>query len=61
MRKLAVAGAALAIVALGHAGAAEEAGRFTWDHEGYARLPDAATAARESGRRLLLGLSGSPT
>ena len=32
-----------------------------WDREGYAALADAADDAKAAGRRLLLGLSGSPT
>jgi hypothetical protein len=39
----------------------EEAARLRWDREGIAALPAAAAAARGSGSRLLLGLSGSPT
>ena len=59
MRHPVVAGAALAL--LGAAGAAEEAPRLRWGHEGRAALIGAAGEARASGRRLLLGLSGSPT
>jgi hypothetical protein len=32
-----------------------------WERTGIAALPAAAGSARESGKRLLLGLSGSPT
>lgn len=39
--------------------AAEE--RLTWDLEGYPRLFESATRARRDGKRLLLGLPGSPT
>jgi len=35
--------------------------RLTWDLEGYPRLFEAAARARGDGKRLLLGLSGSPT
>ncbi len=32
-----------------------------WDREGYAALMDASSDAKATDRRLLLGLSGSPT
>lgn len=32
-----------------------------WDREGYAELVDSAAEARKGGRRILVGLSGSPT
>jgi hypothetical protein len=35
--------------------------RLSWDLEGYPRLFEAAARARADGKRLLLGLSGSPT
>ena len=43
------------------AGAAAGEGRFTWQHEGYTQLFDAATAAKTSGRRLLIGVPGAGT
>lgn len=43
------------------AGAAAGEGRFTWQHEGYTQLFDAATAAKKSGRRLLIGVPGAGT
>lgn len=35
--------------------------KLVWQLEGYPRLFDAAARARKDGKRLLLGLSGSPT
>jgi hypothetical protein len=35
--------------------------RLLWQLEGYPRLFEAAARARKEGKRLLLGLSGSPT
>jgi len=32
----------------------------TWDYESYRSLPAAAAKAKTTGKRLLLGLSGSP-
>ena len=52
---------AIALALLGAGGAAQDAPRFRWDREGLASLRDAAAAARPAGKRLLLGLSGSPT
>jgi hypothetical protein len=40
---------------------AEEPAKLRWEKEGLAALPAAAGTAREAGKRLLLGLSGSPT
>lgn len=37
------------------------AGELKWDHEGYPRLIDAAREAKKSNRRILVGMSGSPT
>ncbi len=34
---------------------------FEWDREGYAELFEAAAEARKDGRRILVGLCGSPT
>jgi hypothetical protein len=34
---------------------------LTWHHEGFAALRKAAGEAKANGKRLLLGLSGSPT
>ena len=59
MKRLAAAAIALAL--LGAGAAAQEAPRFRWDREGLAAVRDAAAAARPKGKRLLLGLSGSPT
>ena len=42
-------------------GAAEEEEYFDWTHEGYGSLLAAAGQAKMDGKRLLLGLSGSPT
>jgi len=46
--------------ALGAAARAEDA-RLDWTYDGHFRLPDAAADAKRSGRRILVGLSGSPT
>lgn len=43
------------------AGATAGEGRVTWQHEGYGKLFDAATAARKSGRRILVGVPGAGT
>ena len=42
------------------ASAGEDRLRLTWHDEGYRRLPAAANAAKRSGTRILVGLSGSP-
>lgn len=34
---------------------------INWDFEGYPRVHEAAAAAKRSGKRLLIGLSGAPT
>ncbi len=34
---------------------------LTWKYEGYSQLPAAADEAHRTRRRLLVGLSGSPT
>lgn len=57
MRKLAVVLVALAAATPGLA----EEKSFTWDSEGYASILGAATKAKTTGARLLLGLSGSPS
>jgi hypothetical protein len=36
-------------------------GELTWKYDGHSKLPDAAAEAKRSGRRLLVGLAGSPT
>ena len=41
-------------------GTVADEGRITWQHEGYTSLFDAAAAAKESGRRILIGVSGPP-
>ena len=41
-------------------GAAAGEERFTWQHKGYTQLFDAAAAAKTSGRRILVGVSGPP-
>ncbi len=46
---------------LASAGRAEEPARLRWDREGLAAVLESAAAARASGKRMLLGLSGSPT
>jgi hypothetical protein len=33
---------------------------FPWDHEGYHSIHDAAVLAKADGRKLLVGISGSP-
>jgi len=50
--------AVLLLLPLAAVGAEE---RISWDLEGYPRLFEAASRARRDGKRLLLGLSGSPT
>ena len=40
-------------------GAAADEGRMTWQHRGYTSLFDAATAAKRSGRRILVGVPGA--
>jgi hypothetical protein len=55
------AGALAFLLTLAGTAPAQEAPRFRWDHEGLASVLDAAAAARPAGKRLLLGLSGSPT
>jgi len=35
--------------------------KLAWQLEGYPRLFEAADRARKDGKRLLIGLSGSPT
>jgi len=56
----ATAAAALLLLLAG-AGRAGEAPRFCWEREGLASVAGAAAGARAAGKRLLLGLSGSPT
>ena len=51
--------AALCLLAA-RASAGEEAG-IRWTHEGHAALPAAARDAKAKGKRLLVGLAGSPT
>ena len=41
-------------------GAAETDDSFTWDHEGYRSLVDAAVKAKERKAPLLVGLFGGP-
>ena len=36
-------------------------GELTWKYDGHSKLPDAAAEAKRSGKRLLIGLAGSPT
>ncbi len=55
------AGALVLLLASAGAAPALEEPRLRWDREGLASVLDAAAAARPAGRRLLLGLSGSPT
>ncbi len=38
-----------------------EAQRLTWRFDGHASLPAAAREAKRTGKRLLVGLAGSPT
>lgn len=53
--------AALGLLFCGVTGATAEPTALTWTHEGYASLLTAAAEAKPHGKRLLLGLSGSPT
>ena len=39
----------------------EAAPTLVWQHEGHASLPAAAQQAKRTGKRLLVGLAGSPT
>ncbi|MCZ6788035.1 MAG: hypothetical protein O7E54_12815 [Planctomycetota bacterium] len=56
-KRVLVLAAACALLTL-RARADEE---FEWDREGYAELLEAAAEARKDGRRILVGLCGSPT
>ena len=51
----------IAAAALLAALAAGDGERLRWDREGQASILDAAARAKPAGKRLLLGLSGSPT
>ena len=42
-------------------GAAAGKERITWQYKGYTKLFDAATAAKKSGRRILIGVPGAGT
>ncbi|MDH3591981.1 MAG: hypothetical protein OER88_08890 [Planctomycetota bacterium] len=48
------------IAGSGAAAAEDEAPKLTWQFDGHASLPEAAHAAKRAGKRLLVGLSGSP-
>jgi len=50
-----------ALCLLGSRAAADEEPRLEWKYDGHASLPRAAQEAKTSGKRLLVGLSGSPT
>ncbi len=56
-----VVAGAVVVALFGGAARAQQAPRLRWDREGIASLAAAAAEARAAGRRLLLGLSGSPT
>ena len=63
---MAVAALAAALVVgsvsmTGGPAAAKAAAGISWEHEGYAAVLDAAADAKAKDRRLLLGLSGSPS
>ena len=54
-------GLTLLAVALAVApGASAQEASFTWEHEGYRSLVDAAAEAKERGALLLVGLFGGP-
>jgi len=46
---------------LGTHAVAGEGIRLEWKYEGHASFPRAAQEAKAAGKRLLVGLSGSPT
>jgi hypothetical protein len=46
---------------LGFQAAATAAPVLTWKHRGHSALTAAAKEAKQSGKRLLVGLAGSPT
>jgi hypothetical protein len=48
------------LLAAGIASGEGDGPRMSWDHVGYASLPDAAREAKVAGARILVGLSGSP-
>jgi len=52
---------AMMFLAFGLAAEAGEPAKLRWDFEGHYRLPEAAAVAKKKGRRILVGLSGSPT
>ena len=52
---------AIALLVLAYDAGGDEAKRLTWQFDGYAQLPDAARQAKRTGKRLLVGLAGSPT
>ena len=52
---------AMMMLAFGLTAGAAEPARLRWEFEGHFRLPDAAAGAKKKGRRVLVGLSGSPT
>ncbi|MHC5022171.1 MAG: hypothetical protein ACYTGX_19130 [Planctomycetota bacterium] len=51
-----LAGSALALISPASAGAPQ----VEWKHEGLSKLPAALARAKQSGKRLLVGLSGGP-
>jgi hypothetical protein len=51
----------LALVSCVAAARAAEPKKLTWQFDGHTSLPSAAAEAKRSGKRLLIGLAGSPT
>jgi hypothetical protein len=60
-RVLVLAAACVLLTLRARADRARADEEFEWDREGYAELLDAAAEARKDGRRILVGLCGSPT
>ncbi len=46
---------------LGMPGRAEAGSKLKWKYDGYSQLPTAAMEAKQTNKRLLIGLSGSNT
>ena len=51
----------LLAAALAFQATAVAAPKLEWTHDGHASLPEAAKEAKQAGKRLLVGLAGSPT
>ncbi|MCZ6572110.1 MAG: hypothetical protein ACE10D_04325 [Planctomycetota bacterium] len=58
MRQMTILAVALGVLGVARA---QEEQELTWDHEGYSQVVEAAAAAKQKSKRLLIGLSGSDT